>query len=75
MKLKEMFEEAYERCRNAPMEGVSFTVDDFNDALDKYDFTSEIGSRVRILLFCLSFIVLGWRIFGFFLLLKCQFVF
>lgn len=46
MKLKEMFEDAYERCRNAPMEGVSFTVEDFNDALDKYDFTSEIGAKV-----------------------------
>ena len=48
MKLKEMFEDAYERCRTAPMEGVSFTVQDFNDALEKYDFTSEIGAKVSI---------------------------
>lgn len=47
MKLKEMFEDAYERCRTTPMEGVSFTVDDFNDALEKYDFTSEIGAKVK----------------------------
>lgn len=47
MKLKEMFEDAYERCRTAPMEGVSFTVDDFNTALDKYDFNSEIGTKVK----------------------------
>ncbi|OAY73076.1 30S ribosomal protein S1, chloroplastic [Ananas comosus] len=46
-KLKELFEEAYERCRTAPMEGVSFTVEDFNAALDKYDFDAEIGSKVK----------------------------
>lgn len=45
-KLKEMFEEAYERCRTAPMEGVSFTLEDFHAALDKYDFDSEIGTKV-----------------------------
>ncbi|KAK6160949.1 hypothetical protein DH2020_004330 [Rehmannia glutinosa] len=47
MKLKEMFEEAYERCRTAPLEGVAFTVDDFHAALDKYDFNSEIGTKVK----------------------------
>ncbi|KAL1545351.1 ribosomal 40S subunit protein S1B [Salvia divinorum] len=47
MKLKEMFEDAYERCRTTPMEGVSFTLEDFNDALEKYDFTSEIGAKVK----------------------------
>ena len=46
LKLKELFEEAYERCRTAPMEGVSFTMEDFNAALDKYDFDSEIGTKV-----------------------------
>lgn len=45
-KLKEMFEEACERCFHAPMEGVPFTVEDFSDALEKYDFDSEIGSKV-----------------------------
>lgn len=44
--LKEMFEEAYERCRTAPMEGLSFRVEDFHAALDKYDFDSEIGTKV-----------------------------
>lgn len=29
------------------MEGVGFTVDDFHAALDKYDFNSEIGTKVR----------------------------
>ncbi|KAJ6982488.1 30S ribosomal protein S1 [Populus alba x Populus x berolinensis] len=44
-KLKELFEEAYERCRTAPLEGVSFTLEDFHAALDTYDFNSEIGTR------------------------------
>ncbi|TMX02605.1 hypothetical protein EJD97_020770 [Solanum chilense] len=47
IKLKEMFEEAYERCRTAPMEGVAFTVDDFHSALEKYDFDSEMGTKVK----------------------------
>ncbi|KAG8370578.1 hypothetical protein BUALT_Bualt14G0131700 [Buddleja alternifolia] len=47
MKLKEMFEEAYERCRTAPMEGVAFTIEDFHAAIEKYDFNSEIGTKVR----------------------------
>ncbi|KAF2312705.1 hypothetical protein GH714_039703 [Hevea brasiliensis] len=42
--LKQLFEEAYERCRTAPMEGVAFTLEDFHSALDKYDFDSEIGT-------------------------------
>ncbi|KAJ6902726.1 hypothetical protein NC651_020264 [Populus alba x Populus x berolinensis] len=46
-KLKQLFEEAYERCRTAPMEGVSFTVEDFHSALDAYDFNAEIGTRVK----------------------------
>ncbi|KAL7144286.1 hypothetical protein ABFS83_07G001900 [Erythranthe nasuta] len=47
MKLKEMFEDAYERCRTLPLEGVAFTIDDFHDALEKYDFNSEIGTKVK----------------------------
>lgn len=47
LKLKEMFEDAYERCRTTPMEGVGFTIEDFLSALDKYDFNSEIGSKVK----------------------------
>lgn len=47
MKLKEMFEEAYERCRTAPTKGVPFTLDDFHAALDKYDFNSKMGTRVK----------------------------
>ncbi|RAL47444.1 unnamed protein product [Cuscuta campestris] len=45
--LKEMFGEAYERCSTAPMEGVSFTMEDFQAALDKYDVDCEIGSKIK----------------------------
>ncbi|XVF38930.1 hypothetical protein REPUB_Repub20aG0144900 [Reevesia pubescens] len=51
LELKKMFEEAYERCRTAPMEGVSFTVEDFQSALEKYDFNSEIGTKVKGIVF------------------------
>uniref|UniRef100_A0A2P2JU03 Uncharacterized protein MANES_15G003100 n=1 Tax=Rhizophora mucronata TaxID=61149 RepID=A0A2P2JU03_RHIMU len=45
--LKQLFEEAYERCHTAPLEGVSFTLEDFHTALDKYDFNSEVGTEVK----------------------------
>lgn len=45
-RLKEMFEDAYERCRTAPMEGVAFNVEDFHTAIQEYDFNSEIGTKV-----------------------------
>lgn len=51
LKLKELFEEAYERCRTAPMEGVSFCADDFHSALEKYDYNSEIGTKVKGIVF------------------------
>lgn len=54
MKLREMFEDAYERCRTTPMEGVAFTLEDFHGALDKYDFNSEIGTRVKGTVFALD---------------------
>lgn len=47
LELKQMFEDAYERCRTAPMEGVSFTLENFHSALEKYDFNSEIGTKVK----------------------------
>ncbi|GLT34753.1 hypothetical protein SLA2020_092520 [Shorea laevis] len=42
-----IFEEAHERCRTAPMQGVSFTLEDFHAALDKYDYDSELGTKVK----------------------------
>ncbi|PKA62309.1 30S ribosomal protein S1, chloroplastic [Apostasia shenzhenica] len=47
--LKKLFEEACERARNAPMEGVAFTVEDFHAAIEKYDFNTEIGTKVHAL--------------------------
>ncbi|RDX64130.1 30S ribosomal protein S1, chloroplastic, partial [Mucuna pruriens] len=47
VKLKKLFEEAYERCRTAPTEGVSFSFQQFTDALDKYDFDAEIGTKAH----------------------------
>ncbi|PIA27440.1 hypothetical protein AQUCO_07700002v1 [Aquilegia coerulea] len=40
-----MFEEAYERCRTSPTEGIPFTVEDFDNAIGKYDFVTEIGTK------------------------------
>ncbi|XP_063939403.1 small ribosomal subunit protein bS1c isoform X2 [Daucus carota subsp. sativus] len=45
-RLKEMFEDAYERCRTNPMEGVAFNLEDFHHAIQEYDFNSEIGTKV-----------------------------
>ncbi|KAK3187678.1 hypothetical protein Dsin_027239 [Dipteronia sinensis] len=50
--LKQLFEEAYERCRTAPMEGVSFTLEQFHAAVEKYDFNSEMGTKVKGTVFC-----------------------
>ncbi|XP_057431186.1 30S ribosomal protein S1, chloroplastic [Lotus japonicus] len=46
-KLKQLFEDAYERCRTAPTDGVSFTLEQFTTALEKYDFDAEIGTKVK----------------------------
>ncbi|WVZ10340.1 hypothetical protein V8G54_014870 [Vigna mungo] len=45
------------------MEGVSFTLEDFTAALDKYDFDSEVGSKVTLaflLLIILFDSILNW---------------
>ncbi|KAL8121981.1 hypothetical protein AgCh_018639 [Apium graveolens] len=46
-KLKEMFEDAYERCRTNPLECVSFNVQDFHLAIQQYYFNSEIGTKLK----------------------------
>lgn len=62
--LKQLFEEAYERCRTAPMEGVSFTLEEFHSALEKYDFNSELGTKVSEILFLsFSFSILVFSLF------------
>ncbi|PWA86819.1 30S ribosomal protein S1 protein [Artemisia annua] len=47
MKLKEMFQQAYQRCLTSPYEGLSFTLDDFHAAIQKYDYNSDIGTKVK----------------------------
>lgn len=45
-KMKDLFREARERCVSDPMDGVSFTVDDFHRALDDQDFGTGVGCKV-----------------------------
>ncbi|PWA68068.1 30S ribosomal protein S1 protein [Artemisia annua] len=47
MKLKEMFQQAYQRCLTSPYEGLSFTLDDFHAAIQRYDYNSDIGTKVK----------------------------
>ncbi|XP_038885297.1 30S ribosomal protein S1, chloroplastic-like [Benincasa hispida] len=46
-KLKQTFNDAADRCRNAPMEGVSFTLQDFLASLEKYYFDPQLGAKVK----------------------------
>ena len=46
LKLKEVFLNAYQRCHSHPMDGVSFTLDDFLAAIELYDFSFEISTKV-----------------------------
>ncbi|KAA0034974.1 30S ribosomal protein S1 [Cucumis melo var. makuwa] len=46
-KLKQTFNDAADRCHNAPMEGVSFTLQRFLASLEKYDFDPQLGSKVK----------------------------
>lgn len=46
LRMKELLQEASERCRTSPMEGVAFSVEDFHSAIEKYHFDSEIGAKV-----------------------------
>lgn len=47
LQLKQLFKEAYERCFSTPLDGVSFSLDDFHAALANYDFVSELGTKVN----------------------------
>ncbi|KAE9609988.1 putative nucleic acid-binding protein [Lupinus albus] len=52
LKLKQLFREANQRCLNDPMDGVSFTLQDFTQALDHYHFHSQLGNKVIGTVFC-----------------------
>ncbi|KAJ0980564.1 hypothetical protein J5N97_008819 [Dioscorea zingiberensis] len=47
LRMKQLFQEARERCRNDPMDGVPFTLDEFHAALDQYDFGFPVGSKIK----------------------------
>ncbi|MCH89781.1 30S ribosomal protein S1 chloroplastic-like, partial [Trifolium medium] len=59
--LAEIFEEAYENCRKAPLEGVSFSLEQLTETVDKYGFASEIGNKACPFLWIMSFsqIIIG----------------
>lgn len=69
-KLKQLFEDAYERCRTAPTDGVSFTLEQFTTALEKYDFDAEIGTKA-----CFQLDRCTWLFSLIFLLGCCDFLF
>jgi hypothetical protein len=45
-RMRQLFDEASERCRTAPMEGVSFSPEDLDTAVETTDIDTEIGSLV-----------------------------
>jgi small subunit ribosomal protein S1 len=42
----QLFDDASERCRTAPMDGVAFSPDDLDTAVESTDIDTEIGSLV-----------------------------
>lgn len=40
-------EERWQRAENSPLDGVSFTPLEFEEALEKFDFSFEIGDKVE----------------------------
>ncbi|KAH7678567.1 Ribosomal protein S1 protein [Dioscorea alata] len=47
LRMKQIFQEARERCRNDPLDGVLFTLDEFHEALDQCDFGFPVGSKIK----------------------------
>lgn len=45
-RMRQLFDDASERCRTAPMEGVAFSPEDLDTAVDSTDIDTEIGSLV-----------------------------
>jgi len=45
-RMRQQFDEASERCRTAPMEGVAFSPEDLDTAVESTDIDTEIGSLV-----------------------------
>ncbi|GJN31296.1 hypothetical protein PR202_gb19678 [Eleusine coracana subsp. coracana] len=45
-RMRKLFDEASERCRTAPMEGVAFSPEDLDTAVETTDIDTDIGSLV-----------------------------
>jgi small subunit ribosomal protein S1 len=45
-RMRTLFDEASERCRTAPMEGISFSPEDLESAVETTDIDTDIGSLV-----------------------------
>ncbi|XXG80439.1 hypothetical protein AAC387_Pa09g1303 [Persea americana] len=46
-RLAKLFEEARDRCLTEPMKGVPFTLEDFHEALSKYDYDFSVNDKVK----------------------------
>ncbi|OEL34010.1 30S ribosomal protein S1, chloroplastic [Dichanthelium oligosanthes] len=46
-RMRGLFDEASERCRTAPMEGVAFSPEDLDTAVESTDIDTEIGSLIK----------------------------
>jgi small subunit ribosomal protein S1 len=46
-RLKQLFQDAYERCRKSPLQGVSFTLDDFVSKIENFDVFPQTGGKVK----------------------------
>lgn len=44
--MRDLFHEAYERSRGDPTYGIAFNTEDFHSSIEKYNFDSEIGTKV-----------------------------
>ncbi|AQL07040.1 30S ribosomal protein S1 [Zea mays] len=47
-RMRQVFDDASERCRTAPMEGVAFSPDDLDTAVESTDIDTEIGSLFMV---------------------------
>ena len=45
-RMRQLFDDASERCRTAPMDGVAFSPDDLDTAVESTDIDTEIGSLI-----------------------------
>ncbi|KAF7054071.1 hypothetical protein CFC21_061827, partial [Triticum aestivum] len=46
-RMRTLFDEASERCRTAPMEGITFSPEDLESAVETTDIDTDIGSLIK----------------------------